>query len=101
MGDQNTGGGGSVHWHINFKNQKPVFFSQKDDGRFHTYGADEGGKKGQRFTVKIKLQKGETLDDFKAKLKKVGNKVVFTVPISAKKDLSQIHIHWPDKGKTT
>ena len=43
MGDQNTGGGGSVHWHINVKNQKPVFVSHKDDGRFHTYGADEGG----------------------------------------------------------
>ena len=95
-----TGGGGSVHWHINVKNQKPVFGPQKNDGRFHIYGADEGGKKGQRFTVKIKLAKGETLDDFKAKLKKVGTKVVFTLPISGKKDLSQIHIHWPDKGKT-
>jgi dihydroxyacetone kinase-like predicted kinase len=102
MGDLNSGGGGSVLWHINVKNQKPVPPAvTKDDGRFHIYGADEGGKKGQHFTVRIKLQQGETLDAFKAKLKKVGNKVVFTVPISTKKDLSQIHIHWPDKGKAT
>lgn len=98
MGDQNTGGGGSVHWHINVKNQKPAFGPYKDDGRFHIVGADEGGKNGQLFTIKIKLPKGETLDDFKSKLKKEGDRVVFTLPISAKKDLSQIHIHWPDKG---
>jgi hypothetical protein len=97
MGDLNSGGGGSVHWSINIKNPGPVTQPIKQpQGRYLTKGSDEGGKKGQSFTIRIKLPKRGSLIDFMKTLDQEGNRVVFKLPIE--NDKSQIHIHWPDKG---
>jgi hypothetical protein len=99
MGDLNSGGGGSVHWHVRVKNPKPGVPPDSNDGMTHYFGADEGGNIGERFSVSIKLPHGLNLDTFKAELDVTGNRVVFTLPIEDDKD--QIHIHWPNKGGTT
>ena len=98
MGSGEVGGGGSVHWSITSKNPraKARIMKLTASGNFVETGVDEGGKVGQKFTIAIRLPNGDTLDDFKTRLRKKGNRIEFTLPIAA--DNKQVHISWPDKG---
>jgi len=96
MGSGEVGGGGSVRWNFKAKNLKNPGSRRRQQGWYVLPGADEGGTIGKEsFTIKIRLPKGQTLAEFKKKLRKSGNKVKFDLPIE--NSGRQIQIHWPDK----
>ena len=125
MGDQNTGGGGSVLWRIAAR--KPVqdlervlkakqvmaLNSQIEDKReivlstkytrvsragqrYVMEGADDGASIGQNFTVTVKFS---DLKKFKRSFRWDDEAKTLTFKVPIERDPSQIHIHWPDNTK--
>jgi hypothetical protein len=94
MGDNQTGGGGSVQWRINARKPKRHHSSQQS-GTVSQSGADNGGQEGDLFTVTVRLPAGSNIEAFRESVRDVGNgKVAFDLTITT--DPDQIVIKWPD-----
>ena len=110
MGDNNTGGGGSVQWSVNGHNVRGVPASTPMTPKpgqpkpHHQHGVDETIPN-SRFTIRIKLPRTSG-DPFLSELQAaannpVGGAVTFTLPIEDKQSgfnpptPDQIHIDWP------
>ena len=98
MGDNNTGGGGSVQWSIDVKHAglKAADGTSTDMGQQNHGGHDLDGEVGDLFTVSIKVPGGDSaqayINELKTKLSPDGNRIFFNLPIE--KHDNQIRVSW-------
>ena len=89
MGDNQVGGGGSVHWNIRVKDPKRAHNGPRSIG--HGWqGHDKDGDVGDWFTVSVKVPKGFA-PRFEQHPTDPG-RLYFNLPIE--RDRSQIRISW-------
>jgi hypothetical protein len=70
MGDQMTGGGGSVEWMLDVPDVEWACSTAKTDGKGHRQGGvDRGGQVGSWFTVSIEPPRKMNAEEYLAALK--------------------------------
>jgi hypothetical protein len=98
MGDNNTGGGGSVRWSINANSVEAADVT--GDGPHYLEGHDKDGDVGDFFTVSIRAPKKyksaqDYLDDLKLAVDQDpgdGKRIYFNLPIEEHFD--QVRVSW-------
>ena len=106
MGDNQTGGGGSVYWSVDGERVAETGPRAPHNqhaghgiGRHHQDGIDEDGAIGDLFTVSIKVPNGfesaqAYLSQFEWQVDNGGRRIYFNLPIED--DPDQIHVSWGD-----
>jgi hypothetical protein len=104
MGDNQTGGGGSVYWSVDGKRVDETGpraphnkHTGHGNGPHHQDGIDNDGAIGDDFTVSIKVPKEfdsaeAYLEQFKWQIDQGGKRIYFNLPIED--DPDQVHVSW-------